>query len=408
MRPFLFITLLLLVTRAGLAAPASAPATTTPDDQQRREQAELAALVATERLRAEVLRLPLVGDLSVEQFAARVGASDRLHRLIERSEQVGGPRWPEPQVCQVRIELAGAAVVEELLAMARDAGRESPLTPEQLENALQPLRNRVFAASGLSMAGVAMERMPIDSSGPWGAVSVEARRQAVRSARKAAVDRAITALDELTLPDGSKLGDRRRVDERLDSSVRAFLERRPVVPLGLDDDLTARVAVAVPVEAFGDSLREIVPGMDAAAYRAQLAEQLRQHPPLVVGSAKAVVEDRLTPDETTSTARVPAWSRELILIEGESPAATTRLQTIRAAEREAHARLRQAVLSLTLPDGTTVAAQARARRSVADAVERSLLLTNTARVTFRADGSAVVQVVLDGRMLWQAIVDAGR
>jgi hypothetical protein len=402
------LLLLLLAAHVGHAAPSPTPTTATGEEQQRREQVELATLVATERLRAEVLRVTIADDLSAEQFASRVGAVDRLQRLVERAEQVGGPRWPEPQVCQVRVELSGSVVAEELLAMARDAGVNSPLTIEQLERGLQPMRSRVLAASGLSVSGEALERLPVDLTGPWGAVSTETRGQTVRAARKAAVDRAVKMLDSVSLPDGSKLGDRRRADDRLDKTVRSFLEERPVVPLGLDDDLTARVAVSVPVEAIGEWLRGVVSDADEAEFRAELAGQLRQQPPLVVGSAKAVIPEQAPTGEAKPGPIAPAWSRELILIEGEAPAGATRLQTIRSAEREAQVRLRQAVLTLTMPDGTTISEQVAVRGSVADAVERALALTNTARVTFRADGSASVQVVLDGRTLWQAIVDAGR
>lgn len=370
-----------------------------------REQAELASLVATERLRAEVLRTPLSSGLTVGDFVERTRSRPRIDSLLDRAEQVGGPRWPDEQTCQVRLELRGAIVADELVTIARDAGGAAPLSAEEVAKAVLPLRERVFNASGVSVSADAIERVPAVGDGPWASVAASSRAEAVRSARQSALEQAQATIDAMVLPDGSTLGERRRADPRLDESMRGFFAARPLVPLGWDDDLTARVAVTIPVEAFGDSLSRLVPGADEPAYRDRLAAQLRHQPRLIVGAAKVIAPVQPAGENVVSA---PAWSRGLILVEGSAAPAATRLQTIRAAEREAQQRLRETVMALPMGDGSALSRQVAARRSIGMAIERSLSLSNTARITFHADGSATVQVVLDGRTLWQAIIDADR
>lgn len=371
-----------------------------------REQAELASLVAMERLRAEVLRAPLTSQLTVGDFIERTGSRGWMDSALDLAEQVGGPRWPDQQTCQVRLELRGSIVANALLEAARERGDRSPLPVDELARLAVPLRERVFSGSGVSVSADAIDRLPASAVGPWASVDASSRAAAIWSARQQAVAQAFKAIDTIVLPDGTTLAERRRVDPRLDESVRGFFAARPLVLLGWDDDLTARVAVTIPVDSFSQALSEWIPGVEKnPAYREQLAAQLRDRPRLLLGESKAIAPG---PATTNVDNPAPAWSRELLLVEGTAAAAASRLQTIRAAESDAQRRLRETVLSLPMGDGVPLSRRVSSSRSVEAAVDRSLSLANTARITFHADGSATVQVALDGRALWQAVVDADR
>lgn len=95
----------------------------------------------------DILGAPFSVDLTIGQFAERVGATAALQSAIQSAEQPGGPRWRDG-VCELRVELPGSAVAKVLADAAKS--RSAGMPAETLERRLAHLRTQRYSAIGRS------------------------------------------------------------------------------------------------------------------------------------------------------------------------------------------------------------------------------------------------------------------
>src|SRR6476620_982152 len=111
MRRLLVILITCLSLLAGFPRPALAKS------DPRRDQIEAAQADALGALLDEVRAARLTPELTVGEFLNRT-------------------RWPNPGTCQVQLEVPSDAVVQALVAIARDDPAKSPVPAEVIEKRL--------------------------------------------------------------------------------------------------------------------------------------------------------------------------------------------------------------------------------------------------------------------------------
>src|SRR2546422_578127 len=96
-------------------------------DDTRRSRIAAATATAIEALKQEVLRTPLDRRLTVKDLIDKTGSDVDLTQTLQRSEQIGGPRWLDENTCQVRLEIDGQRVARTLMQIATVAYERTPI-----------------------------------------------------------------------------------------------------------------------------------------------------------------------------------------------------------------------------------------------------------------------------------------
>ena len=134
----------------------------------RRDLVLAARQAALDELVRTVLTMPIETRVTVGDVAESAQAD--LEKLMTHAEQIGGPRWIEPQAVQVRMELSGQHVREWLAGAVRDSNR-SLIPRTRLTALLADYDTRRFAAEGLAVLPAVVSRAMGDRLGPLAARS---------------------------------------------------------------------------------------------------------------------------------------------------------------------------------------------------------------------------------------------
>jgi len=84
----------------------------------RHDQIAAATARAVDLLRAQIAQEPIGRNLTVQDLLDRTNSSDTLTKTLQRSQMIGGPRWIDPQTCQVRLDISGPRVQQALVSIA--------------------------------------------------------------------------------------------------------------------------------------------------------------------------------------------------------------------------------------------------------------------------------------------------
>jgi hypothetical protein len=407
---FLFLSLMAAGTSAQL--PATEP------DGTPESRPELAAATADslDQIRGNALQVALTPELSVRRFLDNTGGADAFDRRIETAQQRGGTRWRGPDICEVRMEISGAEVADELRKIAAANPGKVGVPVRALEPGLRSLAQHTFSAVGRSTGpGAVAQVRQADLPAAWRNITEAERRAAIEGARSSAVTRVIESLKPVELGNGSTVGDALAV-KQVNEELRAWLTGRPMTRVEFDDDLMVRVTLAVDP-------REFWPVIQSALIRNKLGpapdngkawQQVRDA--VIAGMASPVGRSSALKPPTTGRAvpqpppgapqpvRLPAeppkWASEQMDADGKSSGAN-RLKAARAAEDVALGQLRKQIDALSLGEltiGQAAKADPRIERAVAGVVRRA----PTSRVQY-GDGNANVRVSLDLWLLWREL-----
>lgn len=391
----------------------------------RRAQVAAATSDALHALEAEVLRVSVTPELTVAQFVDRTGSRPAIAKAVRRAEQIGGTRWLDDQTCQVRMELPGSEVADALVEVAETSGRDAALPPEVLRRRLDPLRERTFAATGMSTGAVDRLRPPADDPA-WRDVPDRAVRAAVSDARRNAARQVFESVEATPIPgaaDNASLGVV-LADPKVRDALQGWVMNRPVTSVLFQPDLEVRVAVAVDGEAFWDELSTAVGERtdlpfprDDEPRDALRRAVLRQVEP-TVGRAQVLPDGATTAPTTTTTtaatlrvvqpaeqtvdipAEPPRWVGEQVDVRGSSPAAGGALKTARAAENAARDLLRQRIEELPLTRKLSLGQAGERDPRIRGAIDRAVRRGRTRKVNYLPDGGVEVTVTLSLRDLW--------
>ncbi|MDB5289928.1 MAG: hypothetical protein JWL69_1169, partial [Phycisphaerales bacterium] len=117
MRPVTAVVLVCLLC-AGARGQDDARREDAHREDAHRSQVAAAAADAYEKLRQEVLAMPVAGDLTVQSLLDRTGGQVQLDAVLRSADQIGGTRWLDDQTCQVRLEVRGGDVARTLIQLA--------------------------------------------------------------------------------------------------------------------------------------------------------------------------------------------------------------------------------------------------------------------------------------------------
>jgi hypothetical protein len=406
------IFLLMRLTFTTILLLSLLAATATAGEDRRRDQIQAAHVDALASMMDTVRATRVQGDLTVGQFLDRTGGDESLRQSLQRKvQQIGATRWPNPETCQVQLEVSGGEVAAALVTIATDQPDRSPLPAEALRKALAGWEARTFSASGAAMTPEqAGELRPGPEQPLWLSVPEADRKAAVQAAQFDAGRRAIEELDDVPLGGGKTVSDALQLPE-VRKTVQDWLAGRPVVDIRFGEDGEVLVTLAAPAEEMWSVFRGAISAQNEIPVPQDEAGWQRLHDAVVarlkMPTGRGAVADRRERPERpvvwALAAQPPKWVGEQMNAEGVATGGSASLLLARAAEARATDDLRARVKKLPLSDGRTIGDAAAADRQVAAAVERGLRRARTSKVDYSARDTAKVTIGLDLRYVWQEL-----
>jgi hypothetical protein len=402
-----------------------------------RAQVQAATKDAIANLYDEVTRVQIGRRLSVGEFVDRTRSRDDLVRVLQRAQQIGGPRWIDDKTCQIEVQISGVAVGQALRRVAAANPKDSPISANEISRIVKDWDDRSFSATGLATSRVPVARakprtprmgLQLD---PWWNVPDAAREQAVAAAKADAARRSLSSLKPVLLTPRSDVGDVLALKD-VNEAMQTWFVAQPAAKVELLEDLRAEVEVAVgPVETF-QKFRVLatkqtdvpVPADDQGWAKVRDAFERRMATPIgrAVAQPKAAVRGNdvigVKPPNGNNLVGVgaekpldlpkgaPAWAKKRIQATGRGETGRGKLANARLAEASAEEKLRVQIEDLTLNDGVSIGKAARTDARVAQAIKRALAKAKVDDADYHRDGSADVTVYLDLDKLWQELHDA--
>jgi hypothetical protein len=406
--------IILLLGAAGLAWAG---------EETGRSQVRAATADAVENLLDEVSRASLTRNLTVDDFVRRTNSRDELVKVLQRAQQIGGPRWIDDHTCQIELQISGPVVGAALKRIAAANPRHAPLAQGELERAVKQWDERSFSATGAATSRLpaAAKARGMDRIGqrrdPWQDVSQAARDQAVAAAKADAARRSLSSVRPISLTPRSTVGDALEV-KAVGEGMQSWFASQAPARVELTDDMEAVVELGgTPAETF-ETFRDLavkqkevaLPADDRGWSKAKDEFEHRMVTP--IGRAVVVIggagehEVVAGPKPLALPSRAPKWADRRIEASASGGAGGSKLLAARAAESTAEQKLRRQIEELELNDKQTLAQAAKDDPRVEQALRRALTRTRIAKADYHANGSADVVVYLDLANLWQELRDA--
>lgn len=376
-----------------------------------RAQIDAATSNAISALREEIKNARITPTLTIGQYLEHMDRPDGLDDVIQRAQQIGGPRWIDDQTCQVRLEISGQRVAHALISLAAVRPRVSPMPPAALDQRLGDIKSRTFAATGTSIsADRVVSIRPMDAAGAWSHISDDVRSQAVNAARQDANEHLLESIRPIEVESGTTVDDLLQ-REPVQQAVQQWLATRPVTGLRFKEDLHVEVEVSAPSDELFNTLLNSARAADATALPAdqQTIEQLRREfaKRVTGGIGRAGVSQQ--PIQTQPATRIelpdrpPMWVMQVFEAEGTSPRREHPLKTKSAAEAAAEQNLRQRIDNLELTRGLTIGQAARQDPAIARAVDRTMMRNRLSKVEWRGEQGIMVRMQIDPNDLWHEL-----
>jgi hypothetical protein len=375
--------------------------------EERSPQVEAATADALEGLKQQVLAARIRQDLTVEDLLEKIGGREELDKALRGAERVGGARWLGDQAVQVRLAIDGSRVVKNLLSLVDAHAKESPISPEALQQQTKWWGDRIFSATGTSTSAGRIGRLrPPPSERAWWNVSDAERRKALLAARDSAVNHVLESISPIPIHQDETIGQALS-DPEASKIVRGWLDSQPVQSVKFGDDLTVRLTLAATSDGLWPILRsalgrqKAVPLPKAEAEWDRVREQVNARVAPATG-AGTVQPGPAHPGPAASALPVqpPAWVNQLIQAEATAAQNGSELHTARKAEALALEKLRDQVNRLSLSDGKTIGAAAGHDPAIEQAVTKSLGRARPYQVDYGSKGAVTVHVSLRLSDLW--------
>jgi hypothetical protein len=375
---------------------------------ERRDLVLAARHAALDELVYSVMTMPLNGRVTIGDVAEQSRAD--IDALLAGAEQIGGPRWLEAQAAQVRMEIAGNLVRDWLIASVRES-RRSPIPQAQLTGLMADWESRRFAAEGTAASPAVVSRAMADRLGPIAARKPDEREKLIREAVHDAAQRAIARVNDVPLPVRRTVGAMLAIDPANGPKLLAWLTARPIIAVRVADSDKLVVTIHIAPDSLARTLQEI--SGDREGDWSGVPNALVEHV-LVIDGVAALTSPTTAAapltargvDEIELPKYPPEWATRLVRAEGSALNAGDRLRTARAAEQSAIANLRTAIGELPVGENQPVAKFIERNPASEHTLRRAISRANVSRINYHADGGATVEIVVDGRFVWQALLDA--
>jgi hypothetical protein len=369
---------------------------------------------AVDALRDDVAGARIDSRLTVADFLKQTDGDDQLLKILQRAQEVGGPRFSaDGAACQIQLQISGDRVAHQLINIAATHPKKSPVPAEVLARMLLNWNDRDFNGIGSSISGAKIQfvRPPPTPDDAWGDVSDDARRQAVDAARDDAVHHAIDSIRPIPLAAGRTVGDELG-RAAFQNSIAAWLESRPVRRVRFEVNHEVDLTLSTPPSDFCDAVLAAaksaqLPLPDSAGQSALYA-RFAQLPSVSVGRAAASASGPTTAVFAVELpSQPPPWTEQPLMAEGAADARGSKLKTARVAESAAVDALRDTIDALPLTSTMTIGDAAKKSPAIKQAVERCLSRARPYHVDYRADGSVSVKSGMNARELWAEISQPG-
>jgi hypothetical protein len=382
-------------------------------EDRRREQIQAAHTDALASMMDSIRSARLQGDLTVGQFLNRTRSEPRLRQSLQRSAiQLGATRWPNPDTCQVQLEVAGRDVAAELASIAADSPATSPVPAEVLRKQLADWDGRNFSASGAAMTPERAAQIPPGPEQPlWLSVPEADRRAVVQAAQRDAGRRAVEGLADVPVGDGKTVADALEVPA-VRKVMQDWVAARPVVDLRFGPDGDVLVTLAAPAEELWTVFRQALSSQTEIPSPKDEAAWQRLHDEVVARLKLPTGRGALSQAQQLQTPRAPrralpdlppTWAEHQLDADGSASGEGSKLRLARNAESQALDDLRHQIEKLPLGDGRTIGDAAASDGTVATAIDRTLRRARTFKVDYGTNGTVKVRVGVDLRYLWQEL-----
>jgi hypothetical protein len=442
------LVILFIMILASVAASGQGPV----EEDVGRSQVLAATKDAVRNLLDEVSRAPLTRRLTVGDFLRETRSTDEMNKVLQRAQQMGGPRWIDDHTCQIELQISGPLVAQQLKRAAAADPRRSPIALPDLDRAVRNWEERAFTATGSATsrtpavglggrfapprAGFLRDGNPRENIArdPWRDVNTAGRESAVATAKAEAARRSLASIEPIPLTAGTTVGDVLGV-RSVGDGMHEWLISRGTVRVDLNPGGEATVELAAsPAQAFDAFRRLAVKQKDVAVPTDEREwdrvrgdfERMMLTP---VGRSVANAGGRAAPappppprgkgEDIGNQAigrrpggavlvpdRAPAWvDRRLSETGRGAPDRSSKLRAALAAESAAEQKLRREIELLPLTDKRTIGQAMKDEPRVERAVTRALRDVRRSSVRYNDDGSAEADVYFNLETLWQELRD---
>ena len=386
-------------------------ATVATAQDRRRDQIQAAHTDALASMMDDVRAARIQGDLTVGQFLEKTGGEGQLREALRRNaQQLGATRWPNPDTCQVQLEVGGSDVAAELLAIAAVSVAKTPLPPEALRKQLADWQGRTFSSSGAAMTPERAAEIPPGPEQPlWLSVPAADRKAAVQAAQRDAGRRAVEGIGDVSIGDGKTVADALEIPA-VRKAMQEWVAARPVVDLRFGPEGDVLVTLAAPAEELWSTFRQAVSEQTEIPFPRDEAGWQRLHDEVVTrlklptgrGAVASTPQRERTPRRPLPV-QPPRWVDQQLDADGSASGESSQLRLARAAETEALKDLRAQIELLPLGDGRTVGDAAASDDDLAAALDRALRRARTFKVDYGTTGTVKLRIALDLRHVWHEL-----
>ena len=365
---------------------------------------------ARERLAEDIRATPIpTAGMTVDDFVRKSGGDERFAALIQKAEQIGGPREIGNEICQVRIELPGDRVAQCLVEIAAAHADRSPIKSEVLAKDLADWKNTRFSKLGTGRRpGRANALPPNGPNDKWRVVDDKTRQKAIEEAKADAVKQVLKSIAAIPIGDKTA-GDIIQDADPVRVSLEKWLRDQPFSNIQLRDDM--RVAYTLSAsgtqlfDQFVNATRQAkIPDvimMDQQAFAAAQENFGRRVLPTTGTNEGGIIAARTEPPVVP--ADPPDWVSRQIDGAGQATAQDSPLRTKQAAEDVASQAITAKLQALPLTTNETVGDVMKRDPMVREAVRKAVSRATTSKVAIAADGSVSVRMVLPGSVFWEAL-----
>ncbi len=348
---------------------------------------------ARAELRGQILASPVASGMTLRNAVDR-DPSFSVESILDAAEQVGGPRWIEQDIVQVRMQVSASKVIERLQAVPADK-RDPRLTPAEMQRLQKDWKNRSFQATGQAIPVSRIESLIAQVQTPaWQQVPQPARADAAKRASASAVATIVSSSSNI------RVGPSETIDQSFtpgaQDKLAAWASSLPATKVLLRDDRQVEIGVYVDRVGLTEQIKAVVSdGVLSRSEKLQaITTGIEALPSIVVGRASVRNDETPRAGAPLVIHGLPAWVSDPLVAQGASSRGQTRLLTARQAERLAKLSLQDVIEKLEIND-KTIKQHAASDSRIAHALQRAVEKARVYQVDYNLDGSAIVRVTLD-------------
>ncbi len=385
-----------LLTVFALACQAWAQTGTSSD---RRVELLAAEEAARSELRGQLLAFSVANGVSMQDLV-KADPSFNVDALVSDSQSLGGPRWIDQDVVQVRVQLSGSRVVQSIEPLGKMG--TTKLSDDDLKRLKSDWAKRNLQATGQAIPPSKIPVVVAQSQSPaWRGIPQQSRMETANRARDAAIESIVKYSSGIELESGKTIGSSYGSTDAM-KNLYAWAATMPATRVAMADDQQVELSLYIDKE----GLKKQLAGMLTSDLQKQkeliskLDDAIKAMPTTMLGKAAYSNPQALTQETNTSEIHgmpdwMAGWMSEPLQAEGSASNTAGKLRAAREAEQTAQQSLRKKILSLKIDESTTIEQAISTNPNLNKAVDRAITRAKVYQVDYNPDGSVVTRVTLD-------------